>query len=286
MGGSPRKHIYKRGGKAQERRSSLKRQAAEQRECVKFGEEVDQVDRLSFNDLCPLKDESIVPPLRYSSVDTFARGLGVLQAAGIGLGAAKFDLRGYYRALVCNSREFQYGVQAVDCNVKFEHTRMLLFGQAMNCQIATRVSQFVLAKIEAELLIEQAKWRTDGRLDALPRETREKLAAWESERVELAGKIRCAQVLQWRKDGVSDAEIADRKAKWQAEIKPSLIPWWTTGVFIDDFFGGCFSFFLESMVKVFNAVFARYNIETAVRAVHTMLYVQLFTIYQRACSTV
>ena len=62
-------------------------------------------------------------------MDIFAKGLGVLQASGLKLGMAKFDLRGYYRALVCNSREFQYGVQVVDPHIKFEDSRMLLFGQ-------------------------------------------------------------------------------------------------------------------------------------------------------------
>ena len=31
----------------------------------------------------------------------------------------------------------------------------------------------------------------------------------------------------------------------------------------DDFFGGCFAFYLPTMVRIFNEVFARYNVETA-----------------------
>ena len=81
--------------KARQRWRSWKQQKREEAAAAAFvAREEDLDDKLSFNDLCPLKDGEFVPPLRYSSVDVFAKGLGVLQAAGLPMGMAKFDLRG------------------------------------------------------------------------------------------------------------------------------------------------------------------------------------------------
>ena len=81
--------------KARQRWKSWNQQQQEEAAAAAFvAREEDLDDKLSFNDLCPLKDGKFVPPLRYSSVDVFAKGLGVLQAAGLPMGMAKFDLRG------------------------------------------------------------------------------------------------------------------------------------------------------------------------------------------------
>ena len=133
----------------------------------------------------------------------------------------------------------------------------------MNCQIATRVSQFILAKIEVELCKEQQRWRDEGELDKLPLEQQLLLKQWETDRTEAAQAQLLGMCEQWTSEGLSADAVEARAEAWWADQVPGLTPWWTNGVFIDDFFGGCFAFFLPTMVRIFNEVFARYNVETA-----------------------
>ena len=140
-------------------------------------------------------------------------------------------------------------------------------------------------------MLEQARWRKDGRLAALPQDIQDKLAAWEEDRRLLAKTDLAAEQDAWRLQGNSERVVATKSAAWMKSKEPSLVTWWSSGVFIgpskhplcnydpvlcvtrsnnktcrlrpDDFFGGCFSFFLDSMVRVFNEVFSRFNVETA-----------------------
>ena len=258
-------------------------------------------DRMSFNEAIPMEDGRFHPPLRYSSVSEFAKGLGVLKAADIKVGAMKMDLRAYYRFLVNNSREVHAAIQWVDAKVRCEVDHVCQFGLRSNCSAATRTSTLLAEIIRARLYEEQARWRTDGRLDALPAEVKAKLRAWEVERsaseydwlqqlraawksaeltpeqckanmaelLELAetSNRRCPYLYEftqaWAAAACSDTELQELEAAWWKESRRVCTPWWTDGVFIDDFFAGAFAFFLPALVRVYNEVFAEFNVTTA-----------------------
>ena len=250
-------------------------------------------DVRSFNEQCPLKDEEFNPPLRYGSVDAFARGLGVLESAGMRLGMFKMDMRAYYRFMVSNCREVHCAFQWVHCGRGYECDHNLQFGQAPNCGISTRVSQLVLAKIRRELAREKQRWRDEGLLEKLPAEDREKLRLWEQARwqaqqpaldallvqwmqdlwsaLELTGDQQ-AQFAEWRQEAatgflgmrsVAGQALHDQVEHWRADMECQVTPWNTEGCFIDDFFAGGFEWWVPTMIEIFNAVFARYGIETA-----------------------
>ena len=61
----------------------------------------------------------------------------------------------------------------------------------------------------------------------------------------------------------SDATVARWTQEREAEVERTLVPWWCEGCFIDDFFGGAFHWFLPTMIRIFDEVFARFNITMA-----------------------
>ena len=250
-------------------------------------------DVYSFNEQCPLKDAEFNPPLRYGSVDAFARGLGVLESAGMRLGMFKMDMRAYYRFMVSQCREVHCAFQWVHCGRGFECDHNLQFGQAPNCGISTRVSQFLLTKIRYEMAKEKQRWRDEGLLEQLPADDQEKLRAWEQARWQAQQPVLDALMVQWMQDlwsaleltgdqqamfaewskeaetgflgvrSVAGQALHDQRGIWCADMESRVTPWNTEGCFIDDFYAGGFEWWVPTMIKIFNDVFEKYGIETA-----------------------
>ena len=229
----------------------------------------DAPDRRSFNDHCPLQDPLLVPPeaRRYGTVDGFARGAAVLKASGLRVGMWAHDLRAYYRFMTSYTFDVHCNLQWCECEVGFEEDYNLQFGAAMNCAKATATSAFFMARIRQELCAEQERWRTSGRLDALPPDTQAKLKAWERERTAAGspalglsrGELADARV-QWRAARLRLPQRIAKEQAWIAEKRRAACPWWTDAFMIDDFFGAAFSFFMPTVLEVVRRVFARYNV--------------------------
>ena len=221
-------------------------------------------EAISLNDGCPLENPEFFCDVEWASVDRFARGLGVLKAAGLPLGMFKADLRAFFRFMVACPRELHLNVQWVCNHLKMEVDPMLQFGQRPNPNLAQRVQSFILAVVRGELAKEQAAWRVNGKLDAaLSPAQRAKLALWERDRSAKAESDVAAAHVAWRAAGVDAPERMEREAKWRRAAQHTVTPWYSVEAYCDDDFSGCFAFFLPAASAVLQRIYDGFNIEMA-----------------------
>jgi hypothetical protein len=236
---------------------------------------------ISWNAGVDISDPSTYPQIQYGSVDRYARGVAVLASAELPLGQAKWDVRGYFRALTRNSREVPYALQWVDGVFGIQEDWSLQFGETPNPGISQRMSSFFRWRIYQEVEREQRRWRAEG---LVPPPLRAQLTAWEQARrdsqpaddaawleaetqrqlVALRAADEAMQdLVEFRVDEATLQRRASTAAAQALKDRPPCDLWAFGDVFIDDHYWSAFDFFVSAVVTIVEDVCAGYGVELA-----------------------
>lgn len=223
-----------------------------------FGRKWAPGESIAWNDGVDLNDPDTHPAVQYGSVNEYSAALAVLRTANIPIGQTKTDVRGYFRGMTMAWDEVAYAMQWVDAGgIRADWN--LSFGQSPNPQISQRCSTFCEAKIMIEVDKAQARFKADGRV---PAEYAARLAAWEADRTAQRSAERAAQHREWTAAGLDEAACAEKAADLDRQQGPAA-RWCIGQLFVDDFFHGTWTFFIDTVAAVVSQVMADFKIEMA-----------------------
>jgi hypothetical protein len=231
-------------------------------------------DDQSVNARIDLNNPKDFPGFSYATVAQVGRQIAIMAASGFGITRFKSDFNAYFETLPRAYKDWWCQIQCVDPDGMFEADCQGVFGCREMPALSSRVSMFYVALMNDRLRRVQLGWLHLWKAQAMAE-------SHTLERVQLiqdvindyheglresppddADAVFMARVGE-NLDVAHQDEVLDWMRMRQTALEKNKADWWCIDIFIDDSFGGVFSFFTAAFSRVFTTVWQGFGIDVA-----------------------